>query len=144
MLCMCLCLIAQTCVTLCDSLDCSLPGSSVHGDKNIEVVCVCAQSLSPVHLFATPWTVAHQVPLSMEFPRQEYQSGQPFPSPWDLPDPGIKLKSPALQEDSLPSEPLNMHTKRKGKNGEVYLCFKCIMLQCQSFKYSHSLSPCFY
>ena len=53
----------------------------------------------------TPWTVAHQVPLSMEFSRQEYCSGEPLPSPGDLPDPGIKPKSPALQADSLLSEP---------------------------------------
>ena len=46
--------------------------------------------------FATSWTIAHQDPLSMEFPRQEHWSGLPFPSPGDLPDPGIKLKSPAL------------------------------------------------
>jgi len=48
---------------------------------------------------ATPWSVAHQAPLSMEFSRQEYQSGLPFPSPGDLPDPGIKPRSPALQAD---------------------------------------------
>ena len=53
----------------------------------------------------TPWTVAHQVPLSMGFLRQEYWSGQPFPSPGDLPDPGIKPGPLALQVDSLPSEP---------------------------------------
>ena len=53
----------------------------------------------------TPWTVPCQAPLSMEFPRQEYWSGFPSPSPGDLPDPGIKPGSPALQEDSLPSEP---------------------------------------
>ena len=53
----------------------------------------------------TPWTVAHQAPLSMGFPRQEYWSGLPFPSPRDLPDPGIEPVSPVLQEDSLPSEP---------------------------------------
>ena len=50
------------------------------------------------------WTVAHQVPLSMGFPRQEYWSGLPFPSPGDLPDPGIKPKPPAWQSDSLPNE----------------------------------------
>ena len=49
-----------------------------------------AQLLSGVWLFATPWTVAHQIPLSMEFSRQEYWSGLPFPSPRDLPDPGIQ------------------------------------------------------
>ena len=54
---------------------------------------------------ATLWTTANQVPLSMGFPRQEYWSGLPFPSPGDLPDPGIKPGSPAMQADSLPSEP---------------------------------------
>ena len=46
----------------------------------------------------------HQAPLSMGFSRQKYWSGLPFPSPGDLPDPGIKLGSPELQVDSLPSE----------------------------------------
>ena len=58
-------------------------------------------SLSRVQLFATPWTVAHQAPLSMEFSRQEYWSGLPFPSPGDLPDPGIEPGSPALQADAF-------------------------------------------
>ena len=57
-----------------------------------------------VQLFVTPWTVAHQAPLSMGFSRQEYLSGLPFPSPDDLPYPGIQPRSPALQADSLPSE----------------------------------------
>ena len=61
--------------------------------------------LSRVRLFATPWTVAFQAPLSMEFSRQEYWSGLPFRSQGDLPDPGIEPGSPALQADSLPSEP---------------------------------------
>ena len=56
---------------------------------------VCAQWLSHVQVFATPWTVAHQVLLSMGFPRQEYWSGLPFPPPEDLPKPGIKPMSPA-------------------------------------------------
>ena len=51
-----------------------------------------------------PWTVAHQAPLSMEFSRQEYWSGLPFPSPGDLPEPGIEPESPALEADALPSE----------------------------------------
>jgi len=51
--------------------------------------------------FVTPWTVAHQAPLSMGFPRQEYWSGLPFPTPGDLLDPGIKPASPVLQADSL-------------------------------------------
>ena len=53
---------------------------------------------------ATPWTIACQTPLSMKFSRREYWSGLPFPSPGDLPDPGIKPRSPALQADSLPTE----------------------------------------
>ena len=61
------------------------------------------KSLSHVQLFATPWTVACQAPLSMGFLRKEYQSGLPFPSPGNLPDPEIKPKSPALQADSLMS-----------------------------------------
>ena len=52
---------------------------------------VKVKSLSRVQLFATPWTVAYQDPPSMGFSRQEYWSGLPFPSPGDLPDPGIKL-----------------------------------------------------
>ena len=59
--------------------------------------CVCV--LSCILLFGTPWTVAHQAPLSMEFSRQEYCSGLPVPSAGDLPNPGIKhasLASPAL------------------------------------------------
>ena len=66
---------------------------------------VKVKSLSCVRLFATPWTIAHQVPLFMGFSRQEYWSGLPFPSPGDLPDPGIKPRSPALQADALTSEP---------------------------------------
>ena len=63
------------------------------------------KSLSCARLFATPWTVAHQTPPSMEFFRHEYSSGLPFPSSGDLPDPGIEPGSPALQADTLPSEP---------------------------------------
>ena len=62
------------------------------------------KSLSCVWLFATPWT-AHQAPPPMGFSRQEYWSGLPFPSPGDLPNPGIKPRSPALQADALTSEP---------------------------------------
>ena len=57
---------------------------------------MCAQSLSLVQLFVTPLTVALQVPLSMEFSRQGYWIGLPFPSPGDLPDPGIEPESLAL------------------------------------------------
>ena len=69
--CVCVCvLVAQSCLTLCDPMDCS------------------------------------QAPLSMEFSKQEYWSGLPFLSPGDLPNPGIEPGSPALQAESLPSEPL--------------------------------------
>ena len=63
------------------------------------------KSLSRVRLFGTPWTVAYQAPLSVGFSRQEYWSGLPFPSPGDLPNPGIEPGSPVLQADALPSEP---------------------------------------
>ena len=62
---------------------------------------MCVLVESHVRLFATPWTVARQAPLSMEFFGQEYWSGLPFLSPGDLPNPGIKPGSPALQADSL-------------------------------------------
>ena len=62
-------------------------------------------SLSRVRLFATPWTVAYQAPLSVGFSRQEYWSRVPLPSLGDLPNPGIEPGSPALQTDALPSEP---------------------------------------
>ena len=58
------------------------------------------QSLSHIWLFVTPWTIQ-----SMKFSRPEYWSGQPFPSPGDLPKPGIEPRSPTLQVDSLPAEP---------------------------------------
>ena len=60
--------------------------------------------LSRVRLFATSWTVAHQAPPSIEFSRQEYWIGLPFPSPGDLLDPGIEPRSPSSQTDALPSE----------------------------------------
>ena len=63
------------------------------------------KSLSHVRFFATPRTVDCQAPLSMGFPRQEYWSGLPFPSPGDLLDPGMKPRSPAVQADSLPFKP---------------------------------------
>ena len=68
-------------------------------------VKVKVKSLSRVHLFEMLWTVAYQASPSMGFSRQEYWSGLPFPSPRDLPHPGIKRGSPALQADSLSTEP---------------------------------------
>ena len=65
------------------------------------------ESLSGVQLFATPWTVAYQAPLFMGFSSQDHWSGLPFPSPGDILDPGIELRSFALQTGALPSEPPN-------------------------------------
>ena len=68
------------------------------------------KSLSRVRLFETPRTAACQAPPSMGFSRQEYWSVFPFPSPGDLPDPGIELGSLTLQADCLPTEPPGKHT----------------------------------
>ena len=68
--------------------------------------CLLGANVSTVMSYsATTWTVAHQPPLSMKFSRQEYWSGLPCPPPGDLPTPGIKPMFPAVQADSLPSEP---------------------------------------
>ena len=72
--------------------------------------------LSCVLLFVTPWTVARQAPLLMGFSRQEYWSGLPFPSPGDLPNPGIKPVSPALAGKFFTTEPPE-------KPKEVYVSF---------------------
>ena len=74
--------------------------------QNVGLTRCWVNSLSHVRLFATPWTIAYQAPWSMGFSRQEYWSGLSFPSPGDLPNPGSKAGSPALQTDALPSEPL--------------------------------------
>ena len=80
------------------------------------------KSVSHVRLFATPWTVDCHTPPSVGFSRQEYWSGLPFTSPGDLPDPGVEPGSPALQADSLPSEPPgpqmkhNLESKISGRN----------------------------
>ena len=115
----------QSCPTLCDPIDGSPPGAPVPGilqARTLEWVAISfsnaykwkvkVKSPSPVQLFATPWTAAHQVPLSMGFSRQEYWSGVPLPSPtsvwdecncvvvWDslaLPFFGIGMKSDLLQ-----------------------------------------------
>ena len=88
------CEVAQSCLTLCNSMDCSLPGSSLHGILQARVLewvaisfsnawkwKVKGKSLSRVRFFVTPWTAAYQAPLSMGFSRQEYWSGVPLPSP---------------------------------------------------------------
>ena len=77
-------------------------------------VCVCVQSC----LTATPWTVARQAPLSMEFSRQEYWSRLPFPTSGDLPDPGIELvslASPALAVRYFTTGKLNLYNVSKTK-----------------------------
>ena len=96
---MCECMLFKSCVTII-----------VHIKKfyiyiYIYIYMYICQSFHRVSLFMTPWTVAREAPLSMEFSRQEHWSAQPFPSLGDLPDPGIKTKSFELQADSLPSEP---------------------------------------
>ena len=151
-------LVAQSCLTLCDPMDCSLPGFSVYGILQARILdwvtisfsrgtswprdqtqVSCSQSpalqanslptqpfflvdchllkatlfdlstkydvccmLPHVLLSVTPWTVACQAPLSMEFSQKTYWGGLPFPPLGDLPDPGIELVSPTLQADSLP------------------------------------------
>ena len=91
--------------------------------NTVHQLCVCAQSLTRVWLFATPWTVAHQAPLSLGFFRQEYWRGLPFPPQGDLPDPGIKSEfpvSPALKADSLllshQESPIAQFFKNQWKN----------------------------
>ena len=78
------------------------------GKQKFPLVVFCVQLLSHVLLFSTPWTVAHQAPVSIGFPRQGYWSRLPFPSPGDLPNPGIEPVSLCLlhwQVDSLALAP---------------------------------------
>ena len=78
--------------------------------------------LSHVRLFGTPWAIARQAPLSMGFPRQEYWSGLPFPSPGDFSNPEIESTSPALQVDSLPLSHLGGPdcSREPGKNHPAF------------------------
>ena len=119
-------LVTQSCPTLCNPMDCSLPGSSVHGLLqarilesvaipffrrsswtrvsciaggffNTRAACVCVLSrCSSVWLFATLWTAACQALLSIGFSGQEYQSALPFPSPMDLPQPDPEIELVSL------------------------------------------------
>ena len=95
-------------------LDCSQNWLQLcYPDISFSNVCIC--SLSRVQLFMTPWTVARQAPLSMEFPRQEYWSGLSFPSPGDLPDPGIEPTSwvsPASAGGFFTTEPFLFNSKQ--------------------------------
>ena len=107
---------------------------------------VKVKSLSRVLLFGTPWTVAYQAPQSMEFSRQEYWSGLPFPSPGDLPNPGIEPGSPALQADALLSEPPGatsltlacskiVHLPFQDQLGLCWNVYECLLYVCQLFEY---------
>ena len=89
------------------SLDCHTVGvlQYVAFSDWLLLLVSCAMLLNLVQLFVTPFSAAHQAPLSMGLYRQEYWSGLPFPTPGDLPNPGIEPKSPALQGISLPFEP---------------------------------------
>ena len=75
--------------------------TSIISNQPIVHFVVIVYSLSHIQLFVTPWTVAHQAPLSVGFPRQEYWSGLLFPSLGDLPNPGIEPATPAWQAGSL-------------------------------------------
>ena len=113
--------VAQSYLTLCDPVDCSPPGSSVHGilqARTLEWVAISffrGSSRPGISCIAsgffTNWVIreahSHRIwaPLSVEFSRQEYWSRLPLSSPGDFPNPGIEPGSPALQADSLPSEP---------------------------------------
>ena len=101
--------------------------------------------LSHVRLFVNPWTVAYQAAPSMGFSRQESWSGVPFPSPGDLPNPGIEPRSPALQADTLPSEPPG----KPSRQDFFFLNFKleyivdlqcCVRFRCTAKRFSHQFS----
>ena len=81
----------------------------------------------------TPWTVASQAPLSMEFSRQEYWSGLTFSSPGDLPNPGIEPRSPALQADSLQSEPPRKPNKLLTDSLMYFSVYISVLCSCFSF-----------
>ena len=91
-------------------------------------------------LFATPWTVAYQASLSMGFSRQEYWSGWPFPSPGDLPNPGIEPGSPSLQADALPSEPPGM--LKTGNSFSQLGFFSCQQIAFQRQQFSSHVHVC--
>ena len=91
----------------------------------MEEGCVSAQSLSRVHLFVTPWTVAHQAPLSMGLSQQEYWSGLSFPPSRDLPNPGIKLTPPALAGKFFTTGPPGTKDSfKKNGTGTLYIHIK--------------------
>ena len=99
-----------SCVSLCNPVDCSTPGTPDHhylldnAQIHVHWVSVCAKSLLSCPAHSDPCTVACQAPLSMGFSKQEYWSRLPCPPPGHLPNPGIELRCPTLQADSLTSE----------------------------------------
>ena len=93
----------------------SLKAESEEELKNLLMKVKAKRSCSVVSNSLQPITVAYQAPQSMEFSRQEYWSGLPFPSPGDLPNPGIKPRSATLQADALPSEPPGKLTRDEGE-----------------------------
>ena len=103
---------------------------------------MCAQFPSRIRIFTTPWIVAHQALLSMEFSRQEYWNGLPFPSPRDLPDLGTESQSPTLQADALRSDPPGKPPKQSylGTNNSKYQFSKNFFGCCQSGKWHSRIS----
>ena len=102
---------------------------------------MCSQSLSRVRLFATPWTVAHQALLSMEFSGQEYGSGLPFPSPGDLPDLGIEsasLRSPALTGRFFTSVPPGKPSRHYARCQNTEKNLSCL---CGNGAFKFSIQP---
>ena len=102
-----LCLVSQLCLTLCDPMDYSLPGSSVHGFLQARTMEQTATPFSRVSSQYRDWTQVSRIvggffTVWATREAQEYWSGHPFSSPGDLPNPGMELGSPALQADSLP------------------------------------------
>ena len=122
----CVCLVTQSCPILCDHMDCGPPGSSVHGDspgKNIGVGChALLQGIFPTHRSSPGLPHYRQIPYHLS------QQGRPKILAWvaypffrDLPDPGIKPGSPALQADSLPSEQMLRHGTTNLKNSDLMI-----------------------
>ena len=101
-------------------------------------LCVCVKSFSYVWLFTTPWTVAQQAPLSMEFPRQQYWSGFPFPSPGVFSNTGIKPMSPTLAggffTPEMPGKPWWTHS-----SFFITKCIEQLLWQCMTVSQDRKL-----
>ena len=91
----------------------------IRGGADEMIIEISVWSLNRVQPFVTLWTAAHKTPQSIEFFRQEYWSGLSFPSPGDLPDPGIEPRSPALQADFLPTEPPGNRNRNRVHNKQT-------------------------